>query len=401
MRALILGETPGALAVVRELGRSGWTVGVGSSETFGLAAASRWCSRHHNLPRPLGDLQPFIEGINSAARTEGYEIVFGGGDAEVLALSANRHMILPLFPYGPDDGVRKGFDKLSLSRLATKFGIHTPRTLPASEASLERLDASIAVKSRLHWTPGIDNRRPRVEASLCRDNASALRQAERMRSLGAEPLFQAYVPGRNMVLTTLVDKHGSVISGMAQVEMYEGPWRPNANFRAVTIAIDKDLLKRCQNLLNEIRWFGLSCFQFQMTNDGTPFLIDFNGRAVWDSALASSCGMKGHDTWARLAIGARLPQRETFFVPEGQHYQDIENDLRHTLISGREPRRILSEIAQFLSHARKSVHPVFARDDVLPVMSYLVRIPRRIFKKTLNLLANRTFLRRARSRTRH
>jgi len=102
------------------------------------------------MPRPLGDLQHFIESINTAARAEGYHIVFGAGDAEVLALSANRHKILPLFPYGPDDGVRKGFDKLSLSRLATEFGIPTPRTLPASEQSLDSLDGPIAVKSRLH-----------------------------------------------------------------------------------------------------------------------------------------------------------------------------------------------------------------------------------------------------------
>jgi len=236
---------------------------------------------------------------------------------------------------------------------------------------------------------------------LCRAKENAAREAERMRSLGAEPLFQTYVPGRNMVLTILVDQQGSVVAGMAQKEMYEGPWRPMANFRAVTIAIDKDLLKRCQNLLSKIHWFGLACFQFQMTDDGTPFLIDFNGRAVWDSALASACGMKGHDTWARLAIGAQPPERRVIFVPEGACYQDIENDLRHALLSVREPRRFLSELAQFLSYTRNSVHPIFARDDVFPAISYLAKIPRRVLLKTKHLVGRYSFLRRAKSRTRH
>ena len=52
MKALIVGESSGALATVRELGRAGWTVGVGSSSRFGWAASSRWVSHWHRVPPP-------------------------------------------------------------------------------------------------------------------------------------------------------------------------------------------------------------------------------------------------------------------------------------------------------------------------------------------------------------
>ena len=83
MKVIIIGEGTGALAAVRELGSAGWAVGVGSNDRFGMASTSRWCQRHHHVPLPLGDLTPFINGINAAARAEGYEILFGSGDAEV------------------------------------------------------------------------------------------------------------------------------------------------------------------------------------------------------------------------------------------------------------------------------------------------------------------------------
>ena len=387
MRALIVGEGAGALAVVRELGRSGWTVGVASNQRFGLASASRWCTQHHDLPPPTGNLAPFLEAINAAARTEGYEIVFGAGDAEVLAMSANRHEILPLFPYGPDEGVRKGFDKLSLSHLARQFDVASPQTLPASSESLDLSDIPIVVKSRFHWTPGIHNSRTRIPATLATDRAGALRAAEQMRALGAEPLFQAFVPGRRMVLTTLVDKDGSVISAMAQMAMHVAPWEPQRNHRAVTISVDQDLLRRCRNFLNEIRWFGLSCLQFQLAEDGTPVLIDFNGRMVTDSALASMCGMKGHDTWARLALGMAPPRPGTCFVSEGRYYHDMETDLRHILFGSRERRQIPSEIARFLSYSRRAAHPVATRDDLLPVIYYIAEMPSRVVRKAFKGVA--------------
>jgi hypothetical protein len=126
MKALIVGDSCGALATVRELGRAGWTVGVGSSSRFGWAASSRWVSQWHRVPPPISDLGEFIGAINRAAEKHGYDVIFGTGDAEVLALSANREKIGPLFPYAPHPCVVRGIDKVHLVEVARKAGIATP-----------------------------------------------------------------------------------------------------------------------------------------------------------------------------------------------------------------------------------------------------------------------------------
>lgn len=102
MKLLIVGDRSGALAATRELGRAGWTVGIGSPSRLGWAAVSRRSSHRHRVPPPIGALDGFIEAINTATKKNEYEVVFGVGDADVLALSANRQSWCLASPNGSE-----------------------------------------------------------------------------------------------------------------------------------------------------------------------------------------------------------------------------------------------------------------------------------------------------------
>ena len=79
----------------------------------------------------------FVEEINQIARMPGYELVFCAGDAEVLALSAHRDKLVPLFPYTDHDSVLGVFDKLRLAELATNVAESPPhRPSPLSQDDL-------------------------------------------------------------------------------------------------------------------------------------------------------------------------------------------------------------------------------------------------------------------------
>ncbi len=78
MKALIVGDSCGALESARELGAAGWTVGIGSISRLGWAAASRWNSHWHHVPPPMDDLEGFIRAINRVTEKYHYEVVFGG-----------------------------------------------------------------------------------------------------------------------------------------------------------------------------------------------------------------------------------------------------------------------------------------------------------------------------------
>lgn len=383
MKALIVGDSCGALAAVRELGRAGWTLGVGSSSRFGWAASSRWVSHWHRVPPPVSDLGEFIGAINKATEKHGYEVIFGVGDAEVLALSANREKIGPLFPYAPHPCVVRGFDKLHLAELAGKVGLATPITREASESALKDLGLPVMVKSKLHWTPSRPNQRTRVEAVVAHSWDEALRQADIMRSIGAEPLFQQYVPGSLFSFVALVDEKHRIVSQHVQLATHMGMSESGISARATSLPVPDSLAVRVQAFLSEIHWFGLVQIQFQLPDDGEPHLIDFNGRIYGTFSLSNGCGMQAMDTWGRLATGRIATPSKTMVGPR---YQSLEGDLRRA-ITQPGMRRIF-EVLECLVEAGGAVHPILSWSDPLPVLVYLARLPRRVLFKAWKQAAN-------------
>ncbi len=376
MKAVIVGDSSGALAAVRELGRAGWIVGIGSSSRFGWAAMSRYAAHWHHVPPPVSDMGEFIGAINRATEKHGYEVVFGAGDAEVLALSANREKIDPLFPYAPHPCVVRSFDKLDLVEVARKAGLATPITLKASESALKELDFPVVVKSRLHWTPGKLNQETRVNAVVAHSRDDALRQAALMRSAGAEPLFLQYVPGSVLSFHALVDEKHEIVSAQVQLTIYQYESESGISARAKSVPVADSLARKVQAFLAEISWFGVVQFQFLCPDEGEPQLIDFNGRIFGSLEFANACGMRGMDTWARLATGRSATPSE---MVVGRRYQSLEGDLKRAMSQSGMKKRIY-EIGDCLVEAFGAVHPLGSWSDPLPGLVYLARMPGRALK---------------------
>ncbi len=361
---------------MRELGRAGWIVGIGSSSRFGWAAASRWASHWHHVPPPVGDLGEFIGAINWATEKHGYEVVFGTGDAEVLALSANRERVAPCFPYAPHPCVVRGFDKLDLVEVASKAGLATPITLEASESALKDLDLPVVVKSRLHWTPGKLNQETRVNAVVAHSRDDALRQAALMRSAGAEPLFLQYVPGSVLSFHALVDEKHEIVSAQVRLTIYKYDSGSGISARAKRVQDADSFAAKVQAFMTEIRWFGLVQLQFLCPDEGEPVLIDFNGRMYGSLELANACGMRAMDTWARLATGRSTTPSE---MVVGRRYQSLEGDLRRAMAQPGMKKRI-QNVGGCLVEAFGAVHPLGSWSDPLPVLVHMARVPGRALK---------------------
>ncbi len=132
-----------------------------------------------------------------------------------------------------------------------------------------------------------------------------MRAAAILRSLGAEPLFQQYLPGTLLAFVALVDDKHRVVSRHVQLTTTERGSEPGQSARATSIAVDERWAAKVQALLSEILWFGLAQLQFQLRDDGEPVLTEFNGRMYGSMGLANACGMRAMDTWARLATGEK------------------------------------------------------------------------------------------------
>ena len=101
-------------------------MGVGTPSGRGLASVSKATSCRHRVPSPHAGLDGFVAAVNEAVRTNGYEIIFGAGDAELIALSSQREAIDAVIPYAPHDRVMRVVDKLALAEAAAKAGLTSP-----------------------------------------------------------------------------------------------------------------------------------------------------------------------------------------------------------------------------------------------------------------------------------
>jgi predicted ATP-grasp superfamily ATP-dependent carboligase len=367
MRALILddGLSRQALAAARGLHAGGWEVGLGSP-LRGIAAASRSVSRWHRVSAPEADLSRFGEQVWDLVRREGYEIVFGARDAEVVALSALREKIDAVVPYPRHDRVLLALDKRSLTSMADAAGLAVPQTVTGG-AVLDDPSGPVIVKSRLHPTLERPGARPRMEVKLARTSTDAAQRIAEIRAAGGAPMLQERIRGQLMSVAMVTDRHENVIARVQQVTEMIYPVVAGVSVRARTTAIDEDLAKRCQLLLAGINWTGLAQIQFIVPPGGLPRVIDFNGRFYGSLALGLAAGVNLPALAASVATGRATGEGGD--ARPGVRYQWLWGDLRRSL----EERRggLVRDLVDTARYARGATHSVWRLDDPRPMARYL------------------------------
>jgi predicted ATP-grasp superfamily ATP-dependent carboligase len=374
-RALIVGDgaARGALAAARALRAAGWTIGVGTPDARGLAAASRATTARHLVPAPRDGVDAFTAAVAAAVERERYELVFGAGDAEVLALSLARRQIGATVPYPPHETVARALDKLQLTAAAQAAGVRTPRTWATAEAAVREHTGPVCVKARVHGRPDRPGAPARIVMEIAPHPRAAERRVAEIAALGGESLLQEVVDGRLVAFATVADASGSLAAAVQQEA--EATWPPHAGVtaRGYTVPTDPRLAKRVGALLRELGWFGLAQVQFIVGADGEPRLIDLNGRFYGSLALATGAGVNLPAIWASLAAGG--PVAFARAAHGGERYQWLQGDLRRAL-ANREGRRA-RELAGCLRYAVAAHHSVASLRDPAPSLHVLADGTRR------------------------
>jgi predicted ATP-grasp superfamily ATP-dependent carboligase len=367
MRALILedGLSRQALAAARGLHAGGWEVGVGSP-IRGIAAGSRSVSRWHRVSAPEVGLSRFGEQVRDVVRREGYEVVFGCRDADVIALSQLREEIDAVVPYPRHDRVLLAFDKRSLASMADAVGIAVPRTL-ADGAVSDDPSTPMMVKSHLHPILRRPGARPRMEVQLALTSTEAAQRIAEIRAAGGAPIVQERILGELMSVAIVTDRHENVIARLQQVTEMIYPVAAGVSVRARTTAVDEHLAERCRLLLARVKWTGLAQIQFIVPPDAVPRLIDFNGRFYGSLALGQAAGVNLAALTACVATGRAAGDAGD--ARPGVRYQWLWGDLRRAF----EERRggLARDLVDTARYARQATHSVWRLDDPRPTARYL------------------------------
>jgi predicted ATP-grasp superfamily ATP-dependent carboligase len=372
MKALIVGDADlrGTIASVRALARAGWTVGIGSARR-GHATASRFCSAWHFVPLLGRSKEQFVHAINEAATEGGYDLAFGGGDAEVLALSTVENDLHLNIPYAGHDSVCRAMDKVELYRAAEHVGLNTPRTVVATEEAIAQVTDRVIVKPRLHWSPGQWASRSRLEAVVVHTAEEAERSVRRITDAGGTALLQEFVDGRLIAYVALMSKTSDVVAGFMQAATAKWPLQAGIFTRGVTVAPSEKLTTQISQVLAELGWFGMAQLQLIQPANGDPYLIDFNGRFYMSLSLPVEAGLNLPAMWAALAMN-REPPSGASTLQVGLRYQWLELDLRRALVERR--GGVMKDIVDTLSFARRAKHTMCTKDDPGPAIDYLFRL---------------------------
>lgn len=382
MRALIIedGTQRSALAAARALARAGWGLGVGSP-CRGLAARSRY-AKWHRVPVPGAGsgAAEFIDGVNGAIAAGGYELVFGTGDADVMALSANREQFQAQVPYASHAVVARSFDKRDLAVTAARVGLATPRLLEVGEI-LDNFDRPVVVKER------------RGKATLpshtavARTRSAALDAVEQVRVAGGEPLVQELASGSLIAYIAVRDQTGRIVAHAQQVAERIWPSHAGGSVRARTIPVDSVLARGAEALLADLGWFGLAQLQFILGDDGRHRLIDFNGRFYGSMALAVASGANVAAIWAALATSRPHPPASAV---SGQRYQVLQADLRRAWAERR--GGLLRDVLDCVRVAPAATHSVWDSRDPGPAcrlsLVLLARAGKRTIRRTRRAVAH-------------
>lgn len=361
-RALIVstGRDRGALAAARSLRQSGWSVGVGTPDGGGMLGASHACDARYVVPRPRGTGASFIEGVNRAAAAGSYDVVFGGGDDWMAALSTYQSSIPAPIAHPDSAVVHAALDKMDLAKRARKAGLAAPLTETATAQTMAAWRGPAVVKCRAHWSDG-QTRPLRIEAQLFPDIAAARRQIELINDAGAQPILQQPVNGGLSALIGIFHE-GRLHGRVQQVAPRLWPTPNGASARAETTAVDEDLAAAAERLLADLGWWGLVELQFLTDDDGVAHLIDLNGRFFGSMALSNAARPGLASAWGRLALHEPLPPLPD--APAGVRYSWLAGDMRRAV---RERRGgLFKDVKETLDWARKANHSVWDLRDLGP-----------------------------------
>jgi predicted ATP-grasp superfamily ATP-dependent carboligase len=370
-----------ALAIIRSLGRAGYTVLAASGVRGAAGFRSRYNQRALLYPRPSRSPLAFVGWMERAVLALEIDLVIPVSDAALLPLASARarleqHVRLAL----PDNSaISVATNKRRTVELAARLGIPVPagRLVREPEEAIQAAQAlgyPVVLKParayRFGRGGGVDGHH-----TVYVDSPAALR-GQLGRLLGAGGLLmQEYVPGNGVGVEVLA-RAGEPVYAFQHRRLRELPVTGGASTMRESMELDDQLLDYVRRLLAELRWTGLGMVEFKVGPQG-PMLMEINGRPWGSLPLAVTAGADFPRLLAELFLHDELIERAAQYRP-GVRVRNLELELLWALVVGLRrrhypPRRAaLSVLADLL---RPDIGDDFLiADDPLPGLVHVVQL---------------------------
>lgn len=302
-----------SLAIIRSLGRRGISIVAGDSCERPLAAASRFVCDRFRYTDPSADAERFRRDVFSKARDCGAEIIVPATDLTTMLLVGQDERAAPArLACPPPSSYEALSDKGNLLEMARTAGVPVPKTVVARtageiHAAARELGFPVVLKpARSRFLA--DGRVHSTAVRIVRDATELQSQVSRIEWLThLSCLVQEFIPGEGAGIFALRgDDHS--IAWFAHRRIREKPPSGGVSVLSESVPVDPRMQEIATRLLEASRWTGVAMVEFRIGTDGTPYLMEVNGRFWGSLQLAIDSGVDFPWLFCQLVVGQPLPR---------------------------------------------------------------------------------------------
>ena len=301
-----------ALAIIRSLGRHGLKVIAADHRPHTLGAASKYAITSVRYPDPAASPSAFVNDIIAVVPRLGVDIIVPATDLTTMLLASQPELSKITHLATPKaDSYETLTDKARLFELANKLDVPAPltriaRTTAAVVDAAHDLGFPIVLKpARSRYLKGDRILATRVEIIHSPDRLlEALRCQTWLDDIPC--LVQRFVPGRGAGVFALYGPSGP-IAWFAHRRIREKPPTGGVSVLSESVPVDPIMQSLAAKLLSAAHWTGVAMVEFRITEDGTPYLMEVNGRFWGSLQLAIDCGIDF--PWLLYQLTQNLPMQ--------------------------------------------------------------------------------------------
>jgi len=285
------GNQRSALAATRSLGIKGHKVYVVDSTPQSLAGSSRHCAGYIQLVDIDIHHERFIEELQALISKYNIEVLMPMTDVSTATILSRpdqfQHVNIPAPPL---ESYNLASDKNSLFKLALQLNVPIPKThfissITQIETAIEDVTYPAVIKpscSRIL----INGQWVSTHVSFTNSKDDLLDQIKNTNWLNSHPfMIQEHIKGQGQGVFAFYNK-GKPVTFFAHKRLREKPPSGGVSVLRESIPIDIAMREISEKLLEKIGWHGAAMIEFIVSSDGTPYLIEINGR-FWGSLQLS------------------------------------------------------------------------------------------------------------------
>jgi predicted ATP-grasp superfamily ATP-dependent carboligase len=284
-----------ALAITRSLGKHGFHVVTADTVPETLSGASRHSSIAVTYPSPHTAPSEFLSRVCEIVLQHNIDIALPVTDVTTFLLAKNSTTIPCALPCPSFESYELLSNKYRLFQFAIKLGLPVPHTIfleKGSQAAEHGNDLTFPLVVKPFRSKILENGSfISTSVIVVNDRDELLRHLAHTPYLQQYPLMlQEYIIGDGQGLFGLYH-NGVPVTFFSHKRIREKPPSGGVSVLSESVAPAPRMLDAAKKLLDAAQWHGVAMVEFKVAADGTPYLMEVNGRFWGSLQLAIDAGV--------------------------------------------------------------------------------------------------------------